>query len=88
MKLTREKIAEYRRIIANPDDYAREWPGLDFVLSELDQALNEIKRLQTENALLKANLGHTQECLDYAATTGKPFCIAPCADQRRKLGGI
>ena len=26
---------------------------------------------------------HTDECLRYAAETGRPFCIAPCADSRR-----
>lgn len=25
---------------------------------------------------------HTDECLAYAARTGKPFCIAPCAESR------
>jgi len=25
---------------------------------------------------------HTDECLSYAAQTGKPFCIAPCAESR------
>ena len=31
-------------------------------------------------------LRHTDECMAYAAKTGRPFCIAPCADERRELG--
>jgi hypothetical protein len=31
---------------------------------------------------------HTDECLRYAAKTGKSYCIAPCADSRRALLGV
>jgi len=29
-------------------------------------------------------IGHTDECLQYAAQTGKAFCIASCADLRQQ----
>jgi hypothetical protein len=34
---------------------------------------------------LRAAVGHTQECLEYAASTGRAMCIASCADRRRAL---
>lgn len=29
---------------------------------------------------------HTDDCLAYAASTGKSYCIAPCMDARTALG--
>jgi hypothetical protein len=31
---------------------------------------------------------HTDECLKYAASTGKPFCIVECTDSRRQYNEL
>jgi hypothetical protein len=41
-------------------------------------------RAAVEAADVANLLEHTRECLDYAARTGKTFCIGPCSRLRRR----
>ncbi len=47
------------------------------------EQVETVQHLVTENAALREALSrhrHTNACLAYAATTGRAFCIAECAD--------
>lgn len=50
------------------------------LLAEHDRLTAEVVELR------KTQIGHTDECLEYAAQTGRAFCIASCADRQHEGG--
>jgi len=66
-------------------------PNAHSMINKVAEATGIIHELLTKIAQLEACLKlhkHTDECLAYAAKTGKAFCIVECRDARRKaIGG-
>lgn len=53
----------------------------------LAQREADVETLRAECEALRGAVGHTDECLEYAAKTSKAFCIASCAEKQRAALG-
>ena len=70
------------------DESAPQWTcalsaEAELVAIEEESRADKARIAELEAALLIHK--HTDECLHYAALTGRPFCIASCADSRRAV---
>jgi hypothetical protein len=53
--------------------------------AKLDLLRKELSTAELHITLLVNQIGHSEECLQHAASTGESYCIAKCADNRKLL---